>query len=169
MSAGETGPARVEILFLRHADAGDPLAWAGPDEDRPLSAKGERQAERVARHLEAIGVEPDAIISSPRLRAFQTAEAVAKRLGRTVVISDRLAGGLDIDALGEVLAEAGLPARPILVGHDPDFSTVVSELVGAAGITVRKGALARVDEALPLEAGEGDLRWLIPPDALRER
>ena len=99
MTADEAGPGRVEIFFLRHADAGDPLAWVGPDEDRPLSAKGERQAERVARHLEAIGADPDAIITSPLLRAFQTAEAVAKRLGREVIISDRLAGGLDVEAL----------------------------------------------------------------------
>jgi phosphohistidine phosphatase len=169
MTARETGPDRVEIHFLRHADAGDPLAWTGPDEDRPLSPKGERQADRAARHLEAIGVEPDAIISSPLLRAFQTAEAVAGRLGGEVVISDRLAGGLDVGSLGELLDEAGSPATVVLVGHDPDFSETVSALVGAPGIVVRKGTLVRVDAASPLVEGTGELRWLIPPDALRER
>jgi len=169
MTAGETRRGLVQILFLRHADAGDPLAWTGADEDRPLSAKGERQAERVARHLEAIGADPDAIISSPKLRAFQTAEAVAKRLGRKVVLSDRLTGGLDVESLGALLAEAGEPARPLLVGHDPDFSWLVSALVGIAGLTVRKGTLVRVDATLPLVEGACELRWLIPPDALRER
>ncbi len=169
MAAGETGPTRVEILFLRHADAGDPLAWRGPDEDRPLSAKGERQAERVARHLEATGAAPDAIITSPMLRAFQTAEAVAKRFGLEVVISDRLAGGLDVESLDELLDEAGMPTRPLLVGHDPEFSETVSALIGAVGIAVRKGALVRIDATLPLVEGGGDLRWLIPPDALKER
>jgi len=169
MAAGETVPARVEILFLRHADAGDPLAWVGPDEDRPLSAKGERQAERVARHLEAIGAAPDAIITSPMLRAFQTAEAVATRFGREVVISDRLAGGLDVESLDELLDEAGMPTRPLLVGHDPEFSETVSALIGAVGIAVRKGALVRIDATLPLVEGGGELRWLIPPDALKER
>ena len=169
MAASETVPARVEILFLRHADAGDPLAWVGPDEDRPLSAKGERQAERVARHLEAIGVTPDAIITSPMLRAFQTAEAVARWFDREVIISDRLAGGLDEESLDELLEEAGMPARPLLVGHDPEFSETVSALIGAVGIAVRKGALVRIDATLPLVEGGGDLRWLIPPDALKER
>ncbi len=169
MAAGETRRGTVQLLFVRHADAGDPLAWTGADADRPLSPKGERQAERLARHLEAIGADPDAIISSPRLRAFQTAEAVAGRLGRKTVISDRLAGGLDIDSLGELLAEAGEPARPLLVGHDPDFSWLVSALVGIAGLTVRKGTLVRVDGALPLVEGACELRWLIPPDALRDR
>lgn len=169
MTPGETGATRIEILFLRHADAGDPLAWTGPDDDRPLSAKGERQAERVARHLEAIGADPDAIVSSPKLRAFQTAEVVAKRLGREVVISDRLAGGLDVESLEELLDEAGMPGQTLLVGHDPDFSGMVSALVGAPGIILRKGSLARVDASLPLVEGGCELRWLIPPDAIRER
>jgi phosphohistidine phosphatase len=169
MAAGEARPGQVEIFFLRHADAGDPLAWVGPDEDRPLSAKGERQAERVARPREATGAAPDAIITSPMLRAFQTAEAVATRFGLEVIISDRLAGGLDVESLDELLEEAGMPTRPLLVGHDPEFSETVSALIGAVGITVRKGALVRIDATLPLVEGTGELRWLIPPDALKER
>jgi phosphohistidine phosphatase SixA len=169
VAAHGTGPGLVQLLFLRHADAGDPLAWTGPDEDRPLSAKGERQSERVARHLEAIGFTPDAILSSPRRRAFQTAEAVARRVGREVTISDQLGSGFHVGSLGAILEAAGDPRRPLLVGHDPDFSMVVTTLVGAAGITVRKGTLVRIDAALPLVEGEGELRWLIPPDALRER
>jgi phosphohistidine phosphatase len=168
MAAGDPGPATVQILFLRHADAGDPLAWTGPDEDRPLSPKGERQAERVARHLESIGAIPDLIISSPKLRAFQTAEVVARRLGQDVVISDTLGSGFDVASLGAILEDAGGPGRPLLVGHDPDFSMAVSDLVGAS-ITVRKGALVRVDAEMPLGDGQGDLRWLIPPEALKER
>ena len=168
MAAGETGPALVQLLFLRHADAGDPLAWKGPDEDRPLSPRGERQAERIARHIESIGAGPDVILSSPKLRAFQTAEAVAKRLGREVVIRDELASGFDVGSLDDILADAGHPVRPLLVGHDPDFSMAVSSLVGA-GITVRKGALVRIDAMTPLVEGAGELRWLIPPDVLRER
>jgi len=159
---------RVELYFLRHADAGDPYAWDGPDEDRPLSHKGERQAERVARLLHGMDVGPDAVISSPKLRAFQTARIVASELGAEVVLSDRLGDGIDVASLDDLLAEAGLPARPLLVGHDPDFSMTVSALVGAE-VLVKKGALVRVDAALPLQSGTGELRWLVPPDALRSR
>jgi phosphohistidine phosphatase len=166
MTAAETRRGLVQLLFLRHADAGDPLDWKGADEDRPLSPKGERQAERMARHLESIGIDVDVILSSPKLRAFQTAEAVAERLGREVVISDELGLGIDISTLGEILEEAGGPGRPLLVGHDPDFSDTVSSLVGA-DITVRKGALVRIDAALPLVPGGGELRWLIAPEALK--
>ncbi len=59
-----------------------------------------------------------------------------------------------------------LRAGPSVVGHDPDFSELVSELVGAP-IPMRKGALARIDVERPLAPGAGDLRWLVPPDLLR--
>ncbi len=166
MGAERTG--RVELYFLRHADAGDPLAWEGPDEDRPLSGKGERQAERVARLLGAGATRPDAVISSPKLRAFQTARIVAAEIGLEVAINDRLADDLDVASLDALVEEAGFPGRPLLVGHDPDFSATVSALVGA-DILVRKGALVRVDADLPLSTGAGELHWLIPPDALKPR
>ena len=84
------------------------------------------------------------------------------------MISDELGGDFDLAVLDEILEDAGGPLRPLLVGHDPAFSDVVSALVGAE-IVVRKGALVRVDAALPLADGQGGLRWLIPPDALKER
>ena len=71
----------TELHFLRHADAGDPEAWEGPDEPRPLSDKGEKQADRLGRFLAGVGFKPDAIITSPKLRAAQTAEIVAEHLG----------------------------------------------------------------------------------------
>ena len=66
-----------------------------------------------------------------------------------------------------MLSDAGDPERPVLVGHDPDFSELVAVLCGAAGVSMRKGALARIEIERPLQAGAGTLRWLIPPDALR--
>ena len=54
----------------------------------------------------------------------------------------------------------------MIVGHDPDFTELVSELIGAPSLPMRKGALARLDAARPLRPGGAILRWLIPPDAL---
>ena len=61
------------------------------------------------------------------------------------------------------------PERPMLFGHDPDFSDLVDELCGAVNAPMRKGALARIEVDRPLEAGGGTLRWLIPPDALKPK
>jgi phosphohistidine phosphatase SixA len=142
------------------------MRWTGPDERRPLSQKGHRQAEAVARHLAGLHLDIAAIVSSPKLRAIETAEPVASSLGRPIVVDDRLGGGLQIADLEAMLADLGDPGRVIIVGHDPDFSALVADLAGAASIPMRKGALARLDAARPLSAGSAILRWLLPPDAL---
>jgi phosphohistidine phosphatase len=157
---------RLEFYLLRHADAGDPAIWAGDDAERPLSAKGVRQAERMGRHLTALGFAPDAIVTSPKIRAAQTAAIVGEALGRRVLEDDRLAGAWDIDDLAGILHEARDPQRVVLVGHDPDFSDVLAALVGAVALPLRKGALARVDVMPPIEPGGGVLRWLLSPDAI---
>lgn len=160
-------PGFVRLHLLRHADAGDPETWEGPDDVRPLSPRGERQAERLATLLLNGGFVPDAILSSPKVRARETAEIVARMLHRDVQVDPRLGGPLELATLEAILADAGDPARPVLVGHDPAFSDLAGELTGAPGLQLRKGALARIDVERPLEPGEGILRWLVPPDLLR--
>ena len=153
------------LYLLRHADAGDPEAWTADDALRPLSAKGRKQAERLGRHLSGIAFEADAIISSPKLRARETADIVAESLGVAVRLDDRLAGGLDLEIVEAVLRDAGAPNRTVLVGHDPDFSDLANELTGG-DVSMKKGALVRIDYEGDLGAGSVDLRWLLPPDAL---
>jgi phosphohistidine phosphatase len=161
---------RVELYLIRHADAGNPEEWTRPDAERPLSPKGQRQAERTGRWLAAIKFEPDAILSSPKVRAAETAQAVADALGRTITTDERLAGPIDVRVLEAILADAGAPKRPVIVGHDPDFSELLAVLVGAPQLPMRKGALARVDfeptVERTIEPGSGVLRWLVPPDAV---
>ena len=159
----------IELHFLRHAHAGDPEAWDGPDAARPLSDKGEKQADRLGRFLAGVRFAPDAIITSPKLRARQTAEIVAGHLGISVAEDDRLASGFDVATVDAILADAGDPSRPVLVGHDPDFSDIVGALSGSAGLTMRKGAIIRIDIERPLAEGAGELAWLIPPELLKPR
>lgn len=160
-------PGPVRLHLLRHADAGDPEAWDRPDEVRPLSPKGRRQAERLGAFLAAADFAPDAIVTSPLLRARETAEIVADALRRPIRIDERLAGPLDPETVEAILSDAGDPLRPVLVGHDPAFSGLAGELVGTSGLELKKGTLARIDVERPLQAGEGVLRWLVPPDLLR--
>jgi phosphohistidine phosphatase len=164
----DTGQA-IELYLLRHADAGDPSAWSGDDAARPLSPKGIRQSERLAAFLAGRGLAPDAVISSPRVRALETARIVADRLGVTVQTDRRLASVIRTADVDAILRDAGYPARPILVGHDPDFSELLASLSGASGVSMKKGALARLDVKGAVAAGRATLRWLIPPDALASR
>ena len=160
---------RVQLYLLRHADAGDPTGWKGPDDARPLSPKGEDQSERLGRFLAEVGFEPDVIVSSPKVRAARTAEIVAKALGMDIRLDDRLGRGLDLVAIEAILFDLDEPVRPVLVGHDPDFSDLAAGLTASPTLTMRKGALARIDVPRPLQDGAGVLRWLVPPDLLAGR
>lgn len=157
----------VRLHLLRHAHAGDPGAWEGDDDLRPLTRKGRRQSERLGAFLESHAIRPDVIVSSPKVRAQQTAEIVAAALGMTVRADDRLAQEFGRRQLWDLLD--GLGARePMFVGHDPDFSGLLAYLIDAAGIEMRKGALATIDLPSKLADGDGTLRWLVPPDLLSD-
>ncbi len=156
------------LHLLRHADAGDPEAWEGPDAARPLSEKGRKQSKRLGEHLARIGFEADVFITSPKLRAAETAEIVAAHVKAKMSVDPRLAGPFEIEDLEAIVRDAGDPERAVFVGHDPDFSEALSDMCGSQ-LTMRKGALARVEIERPLRSGAGDMRWLIPPDALKER
>jgi phosphohistidine phosphatase len=158
----------MEVYLLRHAHAGDPDKWTGDDAERPLSAKGRKQAERLGRFLAEHGFEPDAIVTSPKLRARETAELVAVELNAHIETDGRLGRALDPDLLGQVIDEAG-GGRVILVGHDPDFSELAAGLCGAQHIPLKKGTLVRIDVTPPLREGSGTLRWLVPPDLIEAR
>lgn len=155
----------VRIHLLRHAHAGDAFAWDGDDDLRPLTKKGRGQGERLGAFLDAHGVRPDVIISSPLVRAQQTADIVATTLGMTVRTDQRLGGGFGKSELWALLDELGA-REPMLVGHDPDFSSLLAYLIDAAGVSMKKGALATIDLNSSLSDGDGELRWLLPPEIL---
>ena len=128
------------IWLLRHGDAED---GAGkPDAERELTEKGERQSRDAGRALKLLGVELDACLSSPKLRAKATAELACKELGVGVETDDRLSGG-DFDPL-ELASGRG---DVLLVGHEPDFSGAVAMVTGSR-VKMRKGGVAGIDDHL---------------------
>jgi len=157
----------IGLHLLRHAHAGDPERWHGDDAQRPLSDKGRRQAERLGKLLERVDEPPDLFITSPKVRARETADIVAGALDVKVVVDERLGGGLSLSTLSAVLAAHAEAARPCVVGHDPDFSELLGELLGTPVVPMKKGAIAQVDvDARTLVAGRGQLRYLLPPEVV---
>ncbi len=136
------------IWLLRHGDAAD----GSPDAERPLTEKGELQARAAGEALKKLGVKIDACLSSPKVRAYDTAKLACEPLGVDVQQEPKLAGG-PIQA--EELA-AGL-GDVLLVGHDPDFSMAIHDLTGAQ-VRLKKGGLAAVDT--------GELTALMRPTEL---
>jgi phosphohistidine phosphatase len=161
-------PADVQLYLLRHADAGKAEEWPGDDGLRPLSQRGRRQAQELGQFLASRALAIDLLVASPLVRARQTAELVGAELGLAVGLDARLAGPLDVDDLSLIVDDLG-GQRVMLVGHDPDLSDLVAQLSGALRLPLRKGALARVDVAVPLQPGGGTLRWLLPPEVYGER
>jgi phosphohistidine phosphatase len=125
------------LWLLRHGDA----AEGSPDAERPLTEKGRRQSGDAGRALKAVGVELSACLTSPKVRAVQTAELACEPFGVEPQLEPKLAGGpFDAEALA-----AGLGDHVLLVGHDPDFSMAVHALTGAQ-VRMKKGGLAGVEK-----------------------
>ena len=123
------------IWFLRHGDAAD-----GEDDfARPLTEKGRRQSSAAGEALATLGAGIDACISSPRVRALETARLACAPLGIEPEVAEELSGGdFDPESLAAGRGEV------LLVGHEPDFSRAVGGLTGAR-IDMKKGGLAGVD------------------------
>jgi phosphohistidine phosphatase len=124
------------IWLLRHGDASDD---APDDASRRLTAKGERQAEAAGLALAALGSKLDACLTSPKLRARDTARIACEPLGLAVTETEALRGG-DFDPL-ELAAGHG---NVLLVGHEPDFSRAVEAVTGGR-VKIKKGGLAAIE------------------------
>jgi phosphohistidine phosphatase len=124
------------IYLLRHGDA-EP--HNGDDAARRLTAKGERQSEAAGQALAALGAGIDACLTSPKVRAVDTARLACTALDIDPEIAGELGGG-SFDSL----ALASGRGNTMLVGHEPDFSTELARLTGAKA-KLRKGGLAIVD------------------------
>ena len=153
------------IYFLRHADAED---LAESDFDRKLTPKGLDQAARVGKFCKKNGIKPEVFLTSPLVRARQTAEIVGKKIGVTPVIADWLACGMTPATLIQNLEPLSTKSSALLVGHEPDLSTAVSYLLGLTepvNFPIRKASLTAID-APWLDQGSSALEFSIPPKLL---
>jgi phosphohistidine phosphatase len=136
------------LWLLRHADAAD----GTPDDQRPLTDRGVRQAQDVGRALQALGVTLELCLTSPKLRARQTAQFACAALGVEPTVDRRLTGEpFDARELTVGLDEV------MLVGHDPSFSLTLHDLTGAQA-RMKKGGLAGIHK--------GELLVLLRPQEL---
>jgi len=146
------------ICLLRHAEAAG--IKDGPfdsDADRPLTDRGRARMQRAARGMARMGLSFDAILTSPYVRARQTAKIVAAVLGnpRDPAVEEALASGAHWTKVRSVLASSSSGPSVLLVGHEPDMSRMTADLLGAGrgSLAFGKGSLAVVHvDAVPPSA-----------------
>lgn len=164
----------MELYLLRHGiavDRGD-LDYQN-DADRPLTAKGRRELHRTAAALRKMKLRFDMVLSSPILRARQTAEIITAelKLNKRLAFSDSLKHGADVKALvAELNRLKPAPESILLVGHEPDLGELIALFVTGksdSGFSLKKGGLARLEIGNKLSAGRcAILNWVLTPKLL---
>lgn len=130
----------MRVYLVRHAEA----LPGQPDDLRPLSPAGAEQARLLAERLASVS--PSVVLSSPLLRARETAAAIAKAADAELVIDERLAPGASVASL--LAAVEGRAAPVVVVGHQPDCGEIVAELRGGEPPAYPPAAFEELD--LPL-------------------
>ena len=161
----------MEIYILRHA-----IAEAAPrgmrDADRALTPEGVSKLQYVLRRARAVDVEPSLILTSPHLRARQTAEIAAQSLrgASSLVETHALVPESYPESVWDEIRTHKSEAQLMIVGHEPLFSAVYSYLLGAPSvqIDVKKGSLGRIDVDRFTGQPRGVLRWLLYPKLVAE-
>jgi phosphohistidine phosphatase len=160
----------MNLSFLRHGVATE--TDEGGDHARPLTEEGREKTRRVAEGLKRLAISFDLILSSPLVRARETAEIMAAALDakKALKLSERLAPGGTLQALVDELLRNHVRCEEVmLIGHEPDFSRHIAVLTSGRPtlqLEMKKAGLCRlqVDE---LRAGRcATLQWLLPPKLL---
>lgn len=159
------------VTFLRHATAAD-RSLGVPDAERALIEKGEKQVKRLAAFCQANQLMPAALYCSPLLRARQTAKILQEQLPDCP--PPETVDWLGIDTSSQaIIAELGKLAEEgindvWLVGHEPDFSETIGQLINASGgsIAIKKASLTRLDADFSDEPA-ATLLWSIPCGLMR--
>ena len=146
------------IYFLRHGEADWP-DWKKPDDERPLTEKGNKEMHEVGAFLANLSVKADVVLTSPLPRASQTAEIAAHYIDAKCVEDELLAPGFGPSELKKLVKKRGGDSL-MVVGHEPDFSQAVGKLTGGRAKLAKAGvALVEVEAHLT----GGKLLWLFPP------
>lgn len=163
--------ATIELYLVRHAIAAERGPKYPDDRLRPLTPAGTKKFAQLVPGLLELGVSVDFVLTSPLVRARETAQILAAGLKPRPAITECEAlapGGRHQVIVDAIKTHSKRHRRLALVGHEPDLGELAARLLGARGmVEFKKGAvcLIEVDGATP--GGPGTLRWMLPPKALR--
>jgi phosphohistidine phosphatase len=161
-----------ELYLIRHGLAAERGENYPDDTKRPLTSKGIQRIRQEGKALASMDVTFDVILTSPLVRARQTAEALAASFREPPVIvnTNGLIPGATHTAIYEELGKQSHRRKRIaLVGHEPGLGELAARLVGLRkSLEFKKGAIALIEMTALPPTGPGQLRWFVPPRLLRK-
>jgi phosphohistidine phosphatase len=154
----------MQLYLFRHGPAEPRNTWIGDDAERPLTNDGRQLVTEVAMAMQRSGLLPEIILTSPLVRARQSAAILADCFTMTerVLVDKRLAPGFGLDDLQKILRDYSKQTSLLLVGQEPDLSHTISKVVGRTRIALKKGGLAQI-EVPDIKTPKGHLLGLLSP------
>lgn len=160
----------MRLYLVRHGQAMEGLRGGiTRDSERPLTDEGKEEMKVIAKALTKLNLKPDLILSSPLVRARQTAEYIAEAFSLPVKLTDSLAPAVSASQLYKSIAKhtAESGANEVfLVGHEPDMGMLLGTLIWAGPefqMPFKKAGIARIDVSDMPPSGPGTLKWYVTP------
>ncbi len=162
----------MDCLLLRHGIAVDRDEWEGADTDRPLTERGAKRVAQVAAGLNRLAVQPTQVLSSPLIRAIETATIVHRslRVRSAVQIVDELLPDAPPDRLLSILQDLQPDGCVLCIGHEPQLGMAASFMLSGratASFPMKKAGACLIALPMPVKPGRGVLRWWLTPSQLR--
>ena len=162
----------MDCILLRHGIAVDRDEWDAAEAERPLTRKGAERTRQAVGGLSTLGVTPTQIVSSPLVRAMETAQIVREvcHVRSDIQVCDELLPDAPPEKLFPLLASLATEPCVVCVGHEPHLSTTAGVMVfgqPCSGLSLKKSGAACIRYDAEPRAGYGQLRWWLTPGQLR--
>lgn len=163
----------MDLIIVRHGEAGKRIPVTSRDAERTLTVSGKEEVKEVAESIAELKLNIDVIATSPLKRSLETAQIIAKELGRLRDVEqwEELKPEGDQKVLYRRLSKMKQDTSVLVVGHEPYLSNMICELISGkrdARITLKKAGLAKVEVSSLLPSPSGELRWLLTPRLLKK-
>jgi phosphohistidine phosphatase len=162
----------MDCVLVRHGIAVERDEWKGADGDRPLTDRGAKRVAQVAMGLKRLDLRPDLILSSPLVRAAETAKILQEKLRVRSAIREEAALFPDAppDVLLAILQDLPPESCVLGIGHEPHLRLVAGLLLTGKPSTAfpfKKAGACLIEVPSPVKPGTGVLRWWMGPSQLR--
>ncbi len=162
----------MDCVLVRHGIAVEREEWEGSEADRPLTERGAKRVAQMAAGFRRLDVQPTHVLSSPLIRAIETATIVHRslRVRAEVQIVDALLPDAPPNRLLSILHDLPPESCVLCIGHEPQLGMAASVFLSgraSASFPLKKAGACLIELSIPPKPGQGVLRWWLTPSQLR--